>query len=62
MKIGVLASSTKAWFGCASGCSGELPLNQVLYYCPKCAGLLDVQHDLAALRNRSDVSPPAPSR
>ncbi len=47
------APKFRAWFGCASGCSGELPLNQVIYYCPKCAGLLDVQHDLAALRSRS---------
>src|SRR5712691_7342103 len=43
----------RAWFGCAAGCSGELPLNQVIYYCPKCGGLLDVQHDLTALRSRS---------
>ena len=47
------ASRFRAWFGCAAGCSGELPLNQVIYYCPTCGGLLDVQHDLAALRSRS---------
>src|SRR5712692_235963 len=47
------APKFRAWFGCASGCSGELPLNQVFFFCPKCAGLLDVQHDLAALRSRS---------
>lgn len=43
----------RAWFGCAAGCSGELPLNQILYNCPKCGSLLDVQHDLAVLRTRS---------
>jgi threonine synthase len=47
------ASRFRAWFGCAAGCSGELPLNQVIYYCPKCGGLLDVQHDLTALKSRS---------
>lgn len=48
-----LASPFRAWFGCAAGCSGELPLNRVIYYCPKCGGLLDVQHDLTALKSRS---------
>src|SRR5262249_57228216 len=43
----------RAWFGCAAGCGAELPLNQVIYYCPTCGGLLDVRHDLAALRSRS---------
>ena len=42
----------RAWFGCASGCSGQWPLNQIMYYCPKCGSLLDVQHDLDALRTR----------
>lgn len=43
----------RAWFACAAGCSGELPLNQVAYYCPKCGSLLDVHHDVAALKTRS---------
>src|SRR5215510_14995595 len=47
------ASHFRAWFSCTAGCSGELPLNQIIYYCPTCGGLLDVQHDLAALRIRS---------
>lgn len=47
------APSFRAWFGCAAGCSGELALNQIIYYCPKCGSLLDVQHDLTALRTRS---------
>lgn len=47
------APAFRAWFGCAAGCSGALPLNQVIYYCPKCGGLLDVHHDTAALRSRS---------
>ena len=47
------SSPFRAWFGCAAGCSGELPLNQIIYHCPKCGSLLDVQHDLDALRTRS---------
>ncbi|MGE0680759.1 MAG: threonine synthase [Candidatus Binatia bacterium] len=47
------AQEFRAWFGCAAGCSGELPLKQIIYYCPKCGSLLDVQHDLAALKTRS---------
>jgi len=43
----------RSWFACSAGCSGELPLNQIIYYCPKCGSLLDVHHDLAALRTRS---------
>src|SRR5262245_14450349 len=47
------ASHFRAWFSCAAGCSGELPLNQIIYYCPTCGGLLDVQHDLAVLKSRA---------
>lgn len=47
------APQFRAWFACAAGCSGELPLNQVAYYCPKCGSLLDVRHDLGALQMRS---------
>lgn len=43
----------RAWFGCSAGCSKELPLNQIIYYCPTCGGLLDVQHDLTALKTRA---------
>ena len=47
------SSPFRAWFRCASGCAGEYPLNEILYYCPSCGGLLDVQHDLDALRART---------
>ncbi len=43
----------RAWFGCSAGCSGELPLNQIIYNCPRCGALLDVYHDLSVLRRRS---------
>ena len=46
-------SPFRAWFGCAAGCPGENPLNKILYYCPTCGGLLDVQHDINALKTRT---------
>ena len=46
-------SQFRAWFGCAAGCPAALPLNQIIYNCPTCGSLLDVQHDLTALRRRT---------
>ncbi len=43
----------RSWFACAAGCSGEIPINQVAYYCPKCGSLLNVHHDIKALKTRS---------
>jgi threonine synthase len=43
----------RAWFRCIAGCPGEHPLAQVLYHCPRCGNLLEVAHDLGALRHRS---------
>jgi len=45
--------SYHAEFRCVSGCPGSYPLDTVIYRCPSCSGLLEVVHDLAALRNRS---------
>ncbi len=42
-----------AWFECSSGCDGRWPLTEMIYRCPKCAGLLTVEHDMAALKARS---------
>ena len=43
-----------AEFRCATGCSnGRFPLDQIIYRCPTCGGLLEVVHDLDALRTRS---------
>ena len=41
-----------AWFQCASGCDGRHGLNEIIYECPKCGGLLEVRHDLDALRTQ----------
>ncbi len=42
-----------ASFRCLSGCEGSYPLTQAIYRCPKCEGLLDVEHDTEALSSRS---------
>ena len=41
-----------AEFRCIAGCPGGFPLDQVIYRCPTCGELLEVVHDLAALRAR----------
>jgi threonine synthase len=42
----------RAWFECFSGCDARYPLNEIVYRCRKCDGLLAVRHDLAALRQQ----------
>jgi threonine synthase len=42
-----------AWFRCADGCDFRADLTEVVYECPRCGGLLEVEHDRAALRARS---------
>src|SRR5678815_1747837 len=42
-----------AWFECFSGCGVRYPLEDIIYRCAKCGGLLEVRHDLAALQQRS---------
>jgi threonine synthase len=42
-----------AEFRCIAGCEGGYPLDQVIYRCPRCGDLLEVVHDLDALRARS---------
>jgi len=43
----------RAVFRCFAGCDGEYPLTEPIYRCPKCDGLLEVSHDVQALRDRS---------
>ena len=45
----------RAAFQCIAGCAGTYPLDQAIYRCPACHNLLEVVHDLDALRTR----PPA---
>jgi threonine synthase len=42
-----------AWFECFSGCGLRYPLEEIIYRCPRCGGLLEVRHDVAALQQRS---------
>jgi threonine synthase len=42
-----------AAFRCVAGCPGRYPVTQVIYHCPQCGGLLEVSHDVEALRDRS---------
>ncbi|MCM3881339.1 MAG: threonine synthase [Vicinamibacterales bacterium] len=43
----------RAVFKCIAGCEGEYDLEQAIYRCPKCGDLLEVAHDLAALKQHS---------
>ncbi len=46
----------KAWFQCSSGCDERYELNEIIYNCKKCGGLLEVQHDVEKLKHRSPGS------
>jgi len=43
----------RASFRCAEGCDFRAELTEVVYRCPCCQGLLEVDHDMAALAERS---------
>ncbi len=45
--------SYSASFRCVAGCPGSYPLDEVIYACPECGELLEVQHDMDALKDRS---------
>jgi len=43
----------RAWFQCINPeCGAKYPLNSIIYQCPECQSLLEVQHDTAALAAR----------
>ena len=42
-----------SWFECIRGCGRRYSIYDVVYRCQDCGGLLDVEHDLEALRDRS---------
>ena len=46
-------SHYRAVFRCAAGCPGDHVIWQPIYRCPTCGDLLQVEHDLDALRNRA---------
>jgi threonine synthase len=41
------------WLQCIRGCEERHSIFDVIYRCEKCGGLLDVEHDTAALKDRS---------
>ena len=41
-----------AWFQCINGCPGEFDLREVIYRCPTCGDLLEVQHDMESCDRR----------
>ncbi len=42
-----------SWYQCVRGCGRRYSIYDVVYRCEDCGGLLDVEHDMEALRNRS---------
>jgi len=49
--------SYRAWFQCINPeCGHTYPLNTIVYQCRECHSLLEVQHDLKALKRRSAAS------
>src|SRR5687767_4117440 len=45
--------SYNAWFQCINGCPGQYSLLEIIYRCPTCGDLLEVRHDMEALRTRA---------
>lgn len=45
-----------AAFRCVAGCHGSYSVEEVIYHCPKCGELLEVQHDLDALKKSSPAA------
>jgi threonine synthase len=43
----------RAVFKCSAGCPGEYSIWQPIYHCPRCGDLLQVEHDLDRLGDRS---------
>ena len=41
-----------AWFECFAGCGVRYRLDQIVYRCETCGGLLEVRHDVDALKQR----------
>ena len=43
----------RAHFRCIARCEGEFPLDEIIYRCPRCGNLLEVVHDMTALKQKS---------
>lgn len=45
--------SYHSWLECIRGCGRRYSIYDVIYQCEECGGLLDVEHDVEALKDRS---------
>jgi len=45
--------SYHSWLQCIRGCNQRYSIYDVVYRCEQCGGLLDVEHDIEALKTRS---------
>ena len=45
-----------AHFACFRGCDGQYPLTDIIYACPTCGGLLEVRHDMDALKRTTPLT------
>src|SRR6516225_12376952 len=43
----------RAWFECFAGCGVRYRLDQIVYRCEACGGLLEVRHDVDALKQKA---------
>ena len=48
-----MAERFNCWLACTRGCGRRYDIYDVVYHCEDCGGLLDVEHDLDALKARS---------
>ena len=47
---------SRSTFRCIAGCHGAYALDEILYRCPKCGDLLEVVHDIEALKTRGPAA------
>lgn len=43
----------KAWYKCINNCTETHSLTEIIYRCPQCGDILEVQHDLERLKSKS---------
>lgn len=48
-----MSAPLRARYACSEGCSFRAELTEVVYRCPSCGGLLEVEHDVDALATRT---------
>ncbi len=48
-----MTANYNAWFQCARGCDERYELDQIVYKCEKCNGLLEVRHDMDKLKQKA---------